>query len=292
MVKLKGELVRIQTEDNLELQGLLFEPEQKTNRAIIHIHGWTGNFYENTFLEHITKGLIDNNFAFLTFNNRGAGFVQEFMKKSDSKVEYVKIGGSLERFTDCLMDIEAAILFLQKRGFNNIYLQGHSTGAQKSAYFAYKVKNNMRGLILLEPADDPEIAKDMLGNQYEEACKTARDNIKSGTPDKVMPHWVSFGFGTNAQRFLSIADPESLEGRLFHYNGDLNELKNITIPMILIFGSKSQYQKSPEHTIEILNHKLPTATTELIEDGDHWFTNHEDTLQLTITNWLIKTAKT
>lgn len=286
MSKLKGELVRIQTKDNLELQGLLFEPEQKCDKAVIHIHGWTGNFYENFFLECIAEGLIDNNFAFLTFNNRGAGFIQEFMKKSGSKVEYVKIGGGLEHFEDCLIDIEAAVLFLQKRGFNKIYLQGHSTGAQKSAYFALKVKVGIQGLILLEPADDPEIAKSLLGNRYEEACKIARNYIKSGTPNKAMPSWVSFGFQTSAQRFLSIANPQSPEGRLFHFSGDLNKLKSINLPIIIIFGSKSQYQENPEQTIKILRQQLPNITTKLIEDGDHWFNNYEDNLQQTITNWL------
>lgn len=288
MANFKGELIRILTQDNLELQGLLFEPEQKTDKAVIHIHGWTGNFYENAFLDDATNGLIENNFAFLTFNNRGAGFVQEFLRKTDSKVEYVKIGGSLERFEDCLLDIEAAVLFLQKRGFNNIYLQGHSTGAQKASYFTIKNKYNIKGLILLEPADDPEIAKKMLGGKYEEALKTAEEYISSGTPDKMMPSWVSStGFAASAQRFQSIADPESDEGELFNFGSNLDELKKIDCPMIIIFGSKSQYQNNPEHTIQTLNRALPKVTTKLIENGDHGFTNHEDELQQIITGWLL-----
>lgn len=287
MAKLKGELIRMLTEDNLELQGLLFEPEQKTDKAVIHIHGWTGNFYENAFLDHITDGLIKDHFAFLTFNNRGAGFMQEFLRKSDSKVEYVKIGGSLERFEDCLIDIEAAVLFLQKRGFKNIYLQGHSTGAQKVAYYAIKVKNNIKGLILLEPADDPEIAKTLLGDRYAEALQTAGDYIKSGTPDKMMPSWVSStGFVASAQRFLSIADPESDEGKLFNFSGNFMELKKITCPVIIIFGSKSQYQYNPEKNIKILNLNLPKAATELIEDADHGFTGQEEKLKSLIIAWL------
>lgn len=286
MAKLKGELVRIQTKDHLELQGLFFEPVQKTDKAVIHIHGWTGNFYENVSMEHIAKGLLDKSFAFLTFNNRGAGFIQEFIKKSDSKVKYVKIGGSLEHFEDCLIDIEAAVLFIQNRGYKNIYLEGHSTGAQKAAYFAHEIKNDLKGLILLEPADDPEIAKSMLGEKYEEALKTALEYIKSGAPDKAMPSWVSFGFGTSARRFLSIAKPDSTEGRLFHYSGDLKELKNINLPMIIIFGSKSQYQENSKNTIETLSKKLSKVTTKIVDGGDHWFRNHEDKLKSLIISWL------
>ncbi len=286
MAKLKGELVRIQTKDNLELQGMLFEPKQKTDKAVIAVHGWTGNFYENIFLEYIAGGLIENNFAYLTFNNRGAGFVQEFMKKSGSKIGYAKIGGSLEQFEDCLIDIEAAIFFLQRQGFSNIYLQGHSTGAQKSAYFALKVKSDIQGLILLEPADDPAIVKNLLGNRYAEACRIARDYIKSGAPDEAMPSWISFGFQTSAQRFLSIADPQSPEGRLFHLSGNLDELKNISLPVIIIFGSKSQYQENPEQIIKTLRQRLPRVTIKLVKGGDHWFRNYEDNLQQTIINWL------
>ena len=93
--KTKAELVRIATKDGLELQGLLFEPKKKTSQALIHVHGWVGNFYENKFIDCIADEAVSNGLGFLTFNNRGAGIVNDFIKKKKSKIEYVRIGGSL-----------------------------------------------------------------------------------------------------------------------------------------------------------------------------------------------------
>src|SRR5258708_12762274 len=96
----KGELVRMKTSDNLELHGLLYEPQKKKDTVVIHIHGWTGNFYENEFLDYLAKACLKNNIAFLTFNTRGAGFVQEFLKKKNGKITYLQIVVSLEKSPD------------------------------------------------------------------------------------------------------------------------------------------------------------------------------------------------
>ncbi|MEK0337625.1 MAG: hypothetical protein QQN41_09355, partial [Nitrosopumilus sp.] len=126
-----SELKRFKTKDNLELQGLLYEPKQKSLKAIIHIHGWVGNFYENLFIESIAKSALQKNIAFFTFNNRGAGIVTEFLKNKKRE----KIGGSLEIFEESIFDIEGAIDFLQKKGYTKITLQGHSLGCQKVVYY-------------------------------------------------------------------------------------------------------------------------------------------------------------
>lgn len=47
---MKQELVRMSSVDNIEMVGMLYEPEAKSNRIVIHLHGLCGNFYENKFL--------------------------------------------------------------------------------------------------------------------------------------------------------------------------------------------------------------------------------------------------
>src|SRR5260221_2212530 len=132
---LQGELVRITALDGLELHGILYEPQTKSDRVVVHINGWTGNFYENVFLDYIAQACVANNVSFLSFNTRGAGHIQEFLNKKNNTVEYVKIGGSLEKFEDCLVDIKAVLKFLQKRNYHDIILEGHSTGCQKAVYY-------------------------------------------------------------------------------------------------------------------------------------------------------------
>ena len=163
---MKTSFQRITTKDGLELHGLLFEPDKKTSNALIYIHGWIGNFYENKFIDHIVKEVVLNGFAFLTFNNRGAGIINDFIKRKKSKVDYMRIGGSLEEFTDCIFDIKAAIDFLSERGYKKIILQGYSLGCQKATFYKYKTKDKrMKGLVLLAPVDDVSFTKELLKNK-------------------------------------------------------------------------------------------------------------------------------
>ena len=71
--ELKGELVRIQTSDGIELDGLYCEAEGASGPAVIHIHGMAGNFYESRFVDAIADRLASLGIAFLTANNRGHG---------------------------------------------------------------------------------------------------------------------------------------------------------------------------------------------------------------------------
>ena len=286
MSNLKGELVRIKTQDNLELHGILFEPNQKSTTALIHVHGWTGNFYEDIFIECIAKALISK-VALLTFNTRGAGHVQEFIKRKSSKIDYVKIGGSLEIFEDCILDIGSAIHFLSRRGYKSVILQGHSTGCQKVTFYKYKIQDKrVKGLILLEPTDDPSIVKKMLGKRYSKALEIAQEMIKDGRENKPMPISIQFGTMLSAQKFLSISDPNTIEGRLFNYSGKLKEIREIKCPVLAVFGSNTEYQKNPVKSLEILKRKMKRCDTTLIRDTNHWFVNHETELGKFICMWI------
>ena len=77
---MKQELVRINSIDGLEEVGILYSPSNGTDRIIIHVHGLNGNFYENRFLDTISKVYTDNNYALLTFNNRGKDYITEMNK--------------------------------------------------------------------------------------------------------------------------------------------------------------------------------------------------------------------
>ena len=77
---MKQQLVRIKSIDGIEMAGNLYEPEEKTNKIVIHVHGLNGNFYENNFIDNISKSYTDKGYAFLPFNNRGKEFISELWR--------------------------------------------------------------------------------------------------------------------------------------------------------------------------------------------------------------------
>lgn len=285
MKQIKGELVRITTEDGLELHGLFFEPRKKTNKVIVHVHGWVGNFYENKFIDNIAKKATFSGFAFLTFNNRGNGIVTDLIKRNKSKVEYKRIGGSLEKFEDSILDIKAAVDFLNKLGYQKFVLEGHSLGCQKVTYYKYKTKDQrVRGLILLAPVDDVAYTKERLGNKYEESLKLARKEIKK--KNQVLPEWMEFYPMMTTEKFLDIADPNSVPGRLFHYNGNLNEVKSVGCPIFSVFGSKDDYQQKPKDKLTTLKAEVDSCTIKLIENSGHGFVGFEEELASVVGEWI------
>ncbi len=286
MNELKGQLVRITTSDGLELHGIFYEPTQKTNKVVVHIHGWTGNFYENVFIDYIADACLKNGYSFLSFNTRGAGFVREFLKKQNNTIKYIKIGGSLEHFEESIIDIQAALHFLKKKDYHDFILEGHSTGCQKAAYYTFKTQDPLiKGLIFLEPADDPSIVKKFMGDRYREAMEIARRLIANKKPDHPMPDWVPFGVQLSAQKFLSIAEPTSVEGRILYVPGDFQDMKKLICPLLAISASDSEYQDA--HVMQKkLKETMKNLQTHIIPHSGHWFFGHEEKVGKIISKWL------
>lgn len=284
---MKTSFQRITTQDGLELHGLLFEPDKKTTNVLIHIHGWVGNFYENKFIDYIAEEAVSKGFAFLCFNNRGAGIINDFIKIKKSKIDYVRIGGSLEKFEDCILDIKAAVNSLSKKGYKKIILQGHSLGCQKITYYKYKVKNKrVKGLILLAPVDDVDFTKKQLKNKYKKALEIAKQMVKKGRSNDAVPKWMEFYPLLNAKMFLNIADPKSVSGKIFDYLGNFKEIKSINCPKLAVFGSEDKYQSNPNGKLKILKENIKDCDIGLVQNAEHGFTGFEKKLSKLIGNWL------
>lgn len=287
MQDLKGTIVRITTKDRLELHGLLFEPSKRTTNALVHVHGWVGNFYENKFIDYITREAISRGFAFLTFNNRGAGIINDFIKREKTKIEYIRIGGSLEEFEDCVLDIKAAVNFLSEKGYKKIILQGHSLGCQKITFYKYKTRDQrIKSLILLAPVDDIPFTKRRLKNNYAKALDVAKEMVKKSKSNNPVPKWVAFYPLLNAKMFLSVADPKSASGKIFDYSGELEEIKNMNCPILAIFGSNDEYQSNPDGKLKILKENVEDCDIKLVQGAGHGFVGFEGELSKLIGNWL------
>jgi pimeloyl-ACP methyl ester carboxylesterase len=280
------ELVSFATKDGIELHGLLFEPSKPGNSAVIHLHGWVGNFYENSFIDPIARALTSRGISFLTFNNRGAGIVADFIENRGKNISYRRIGASLERFRDSLLDIDAAWGLLAERGYKKGMLQGHSLGCQKAAYYSWKRRPSwLKRLLFLAPVDDVACSKLLLGGKYSASLKLA-ERMKQKKILKRLPKAMEFYPLMNAERFLDIASPKTEAGRILDYHGKMKELRSITLPLLAIFGSQDQYQPDGEEALKILRNTLKNCDTKLIKGCGHSFSGKEKELSSIIIKWL------
>ena len=60
-------LIKMKTSDNIELQGLLYTPTNKTNKVVVFIHGLGDDFYKKSFLDYLARSFTENGYAFFPF---------------------------------------------------------------------------------------------------------------------------------------------------------------------------------------------------------------------------------
>ena len=150
-------LVRFEASDGVTLAGALYEPRRTSRRAIVWIHGGGGaSVFESRRTNILARLFISRGLAYFPFNNRGSGIVR---RAGDD------LGGSaFERIRDSVADIDVAIRELWRRGYRDITLAGHSTGANKIAvYDHYKPRNRAKRYVFLAGGDDTGLLYAELG---------------------------------------------------------------------------------------------------------------------------------
>ncbi len=290
---MKTSFHRIYTEDKLELHGLLYEPDKKTTTVLAQVHGMGGNFYQDSFFDALAKILPENDIAFCPFNNRGAGLITTFRRpKSNGEVEYVRFGTSKEKFEYCVLDIKAHLDFLEKQGFTNIHLCGHSLGTCKVVYYLAKTQDQrVRSLILLSPIDMLGLVR-MDKKRFEEEISTAEKMVSEERGDKLMPRDVWDEYPITANSYLDLFG-DSSETAIFNFfnpKDKFEKLSRISYPIFSVMGKKDDSFVVPiEDTMRIIKEKAkssPRCEYKILGDANHNYIGYEQQLADTILKWI------
>ena len=284
---MRQELVRINSIDKIELPGILYTPDKDTNKIVIHVHGLNGNFYENRFLDALSKTYTDKNYAFLTFNNRGTGFITELLKWNDFTI----IWWCLERFKDCKQDIEGVVNWTKTKWYKEIILEWHSYGCNKVLYyFNQKKDDSIRKIILLAPCDIPSECKNFLSNEeYEKAKEESTILVKEGRGNELIKFSVMTNWKIAAETFYSDFLPDG-ENDFIRYvdgvNAKSSVLNSVDIPTLIIFWDKDECVLT--QPIEIvkwyLTNNIKNCNIQVVQGGDHLYNGKYDELCSIIVN--------
>lgn len=271
---MRQELIRINSIDKIEQPGILYSPDKDTEKLVIHVHGLNGNFYENRFIDILAKSYIDKNYAFLTFNNRGTGFITELLKEND----FTTIGGSLERFKDCLSDIDGVMNYAKSKNYKEIRLEGHSYGCNKILYYYHHKKDNsIKQLILLAPCDIPSETKKFLSKaEYkkvtEKATRLVQENRENELIDFSAMANGKIAAGTYYNDFLPNGENDFI--RYADKTNTKNTILNsIDIPTLVIIGDADEcVLTEPVETIKkYLKNNLHNCNIQIIKGADHLY---------------------
>lgn len=286
------ERVYFNTEDEIELVGLLERPTNPTKRVVISVHGMQSNCLKRRE-DILSKEISNAGVAYFAFNNRGAELMTYTRKTTGEKI--LNGGSVYEDVLDGYYDIKGAINKMLELGYTDIYLQGHSLGCTKIVYTYNKLKNennvkNIKGIMLLSLVDIPDCQKYDLGDKYAEMMEYAENKEKEGKLNDLMPI-ESFDHPICVRSYL----------RYFKYNKDIDfarfwdkdynfkELNNIQIPLFLRWGNVHDLVvQNLDDLIKFLKSKIQNEKIDIgyIDGADHGYTGKEETLAKEIISFI------
>jgi pimeloyl-ACP methyl ester carboxylesterase len=268
-------LVRFEATDHLRLAGLLYEPKRRTRKAIIWLHGTGGaSVFESKRTNVLGAELTARRCAFFPFNNRGAHLV-------------TRSGGMVhERIRDCVFDIDGAVRELRRRGYDDITLAGHSTGANKVAvYDHHKPRNRVKRYVLLAGGDDTGLLHQQLGPRRFAAALVKARSLKDSdalVPRAISPMMLSW------RAFYDVANPRG-DYNVFPFGGigRFRHVRAIRKPALYLYGGADEYIPDFPSAMHMLAENIGRKAKIVVLPGaDHGFSDREPDVVSVITRWM------
>jgi alpha-beta hydrolase superfamily lysophospholipase len=235
---MKTTFCRVNTVDELRLDGLLFEPEHQSKTGMLHLHGRAGNFYANQLLGMMADVYTKAGFAFLSVNTRAHDHIADFRIGQSEKLR--RIGSAFDVFKECVFDIDAWLEFFRSLGYEKIILQGHSQGGSKAVYFLNeKPQRDIVALVLASPADAVGLLKKHDIKNFEKNLAIAKDLAAQGRGDDLLPDKIRQFYYVSAKSFVGQFG-ENSAANIFPIfdNGNFGKLENIKVPVLVFYGSE------------------------------------------------------
>lgn len=284
-----SQFIRFTTEDRLILQGIVYRPELKTQKAYLHIHGMSGNFYENRFLDAMASRLTEAGYAFASVNTRGHDVISDFPLAGETE-SYKRIGDAFETFEECILDIRAALDLLEAQGYTDITLCGHSLGAVKVAYYQATTQDaRVHRLVLMSPPDMVTLAERDVA--YQELVTSARQLVQDGKGEEILLKKLWGSYFLCARTFLDLtAHDTAVDVFNLYDRAKPSVLGSILIPVFVLFGEKDDVLiLSQEETVEVLQQKLHAVasfSSKILEGASHGYFGREELVAKAIVDWL------
>jgi pimeloyl-ACP methyl ester carboxylesterase len=285
------QLDSFKTRDGLKLYGILSEPEvfDLARTAVILIHGLTGAFYHGLARAEALQALCQHaGYALAAYNNRGHDVVLPRLFENKKGIE--SFGGSgFEKFEDCVYDIDGVIAHLKKKGYRKFVLVGHSTGANKVAYYLsqHRSASHIVGGILLSPISDIAGEVSMHKSDYE----SMRKKVSRMKPGELIVSELG-PFVMSPARFKSLYEPGSSEDIFPYYDekADWKLFSKIETPLLVCVGAKDEWLDRPtkQYFEGFVAHASGKAAieTRAIPSANHGYKKKEKFLAQILIQWI------
>lgn len=274
-------IVTTKSTDGITFNGLMSEPSSPRG-IIIHIHGMAGSVVLNSYYQPMHERYSKDGWAFLVGEHRGTGTVTQF----NSDKGGVTIGNAYEIFEECVHDIQGWVNYAKKLGYKKIWLQSHSLGPSKVAYYMSTLtESNIEGLIWISPSDMVGLVHDEVGiKDHNLLFPEAQKFMSENKPRQLLSNFLWGDNMMSAQTYLSFFN-EGAKDAIFNYgNQELGwgVVNSINVPVLAITGSKDDgvvAVMDPYKAMNLLESQLinsPRKKTIVYDGAEHDFNGFEN----------------
>jgi pimeloyl-ACP methyl ester carboxylesterase len=278
-------LIRFEATDGTDLAGLLYEPERRTRRAAVFLHGTGGaSIFDSRRTNLLAKEFLSRGIAWFPFNNRGANVIRKPGR-----------GAAYEVIRECVYDIDGAARFLRSRGYRELYLIGHSTGGNKIAvYNARKPRNPFRRYVLLAGGDDTGLMYAQLGpRRFRALLERARRMIHERRGDELAPRmmlsWRSLYDTINPDGDYNVFPfLERMRSLRLGRRSPFRHIRAIRKPALYVYGEHDEFcfDDVPRCTAILAEEVNASAEILTIGGAPHGFGGFEEELGRVVAEWL------
>jgi pimeloyl-ACP methyl ester carboxylesterase len=267
------ELCTFKTSDNERLHGLLFNPSEASDLALLFVHGVAMNFYLPPLVT-FGEELSGRGFHSFVINTRG----HDWISRAGNLAKFG--GAAYENLEDCLPDLDGALEHLRQRNYRRFVLIGHSLGAIKS--IIYQGTRQRDDVICLVSCSAPrQFYSERVARQagFRELIEKAEAMIAAGRGEELIP----VGVGSTPGIFTA-------RSHVNKYGRDDNNdcrpyAKRIGCPLLAIVGS-AEPKFFWEYAQEIVANAGPQSTGKLVEGANHFYNRHTAEMVGIIDQWL------
>ena len=278
------DFVRFTASDDVELQGWL--NNEASDIAVVHIHGMSGNGYQNYFLDNLRATYAKHDISLFTIDSRGRGIISDFRQGDGWK----HAGSCFELFEESAHDIRGAIDYLKSLGKTRFVLQGHSLGCTKVVNFVLNEDvDGVEKVILLAPTDMTGWAN--TEPMHTEYLAKAKQLLSEGKGEELVDAqcWLN-KTPISAQTYPTICEAGSTADIYGERDGG-SLLGRVVLPMLILYGTEdigiTQIDGTMDKWLERIN-AIKNANTKIavVNGASHGFKGFEDSVAETIESFV------
>jgi pimeloyl-ACP methyl ester carboxylesterase len=268
------EICTFRTADHERLHGALLTPHDGNSElALLFVHGVAMNFYLPplfAFGQHLSQ----RGFPSFVINTRG----HDWISRAGNLTQFG--GAAYENLEDCLLDLDAALEFLEQRRYRRFVLIGHSLGAIKSIiYQGTRRRKDMVGIVSCSAPKQFFSERIARQPQFRELIEKAEAMAADGRGEELMS--VSVGATPGIFSARSHLNKYGKDDR----NDCRPHAKKIGCPLLAIVGGGEPpfFHEYAKEIVEAAGHG---SVYRPIDGGNHFYNRHTGEIVEAIYRWL------